>query len=267
VLFFFSLFVLGSLCPFCTAYYALSGICFYLFWRYGRNEWLPDLKVAGLWAAILLVGSFFMYQNTKEKEEKKNHLNTSVVQQYRQLPNLGEADMESPYKIHMATKNFADSPIRMTIFSDFQCPFCKVVSEQLPDLVRRYGDKLSIQYMFYPLDNKCNPNVKHAMHEYACSAAMLAACDPKKFLDVHDEIFAHQDQLAEGALKDIAARHNLTNCETDEMKNIVISTINQGTKFNLKSTPTIIVNGKKIEGSIPSNQFFAIFDDILSGQK
>lgn len=266
-LFLFSLGALGSLCPFCTAYYALSGIVFYLFWKYGRNEWLPDMKVAGLWSVILLAGSFFMFQTTKEKEDNKNKLNVSIVEQFRRLPNLGEADVESPYKIHMSTKNFADSPIRMTIFSDFQCPFCKVVSEQLPDLIRRYGDKLSIQYMFYPLDNKCNPNVKHAMHEYACSAAMLAACDEKKFLEVHDDIFANQDQLPEGALKEIAARHNLSNCETDEMKNKVIGTINQGTKFNLKSTPTIIVNGKKIEGSIPSNQFFAIFDDILSGQK
>jgi protein-disulfide isomerase len=60
-------------------------------------------------------------------------------------------------------------------------------------------------------------------------------------------------------------KHNLTNCiDNPELKNQIITSINQGTKFNLKSTPTIILNGKKIEGSIPSPQFFAIMDDILA---
>jgi protein-disulfide isomerase len=40
--------------------------------------------------------------------------------------------------------------------------------------------------------------------------------------------------------------------------------VNAATQFNIKSTPTIILNGKKIEGTIPNGQFFAIFDDILS---
>jgi protein-disulfide isomerase len=39
--------------------------------------------------------------------------------------------------------------------------------------------------------------------------------------------------------------------------------MNAATKFNLRSTPTIIINGKKIEGSIPTPQFFAIFDELL----
>jgi thioredoxin-related protein len=52
----------------------------------------------------------------------------------------------------------------------------------------------------------------------------------------------------------------------EENKNLVIQTINAATQFNLKSTPTIIVNGRKIEGTIPSAQFFAIFEDILKAK-
>jgi protein-disulfide isomerase len=96
---------------------------------------------------------------------------------------------------------------------------------------------------------------------------MLAACDEKKFLEVHDEIFAHQSELGSGIIQTLAKKYNLNNCFTDDIKNKVISTINQGAKYKLKSTPTVIVNGKKIEGSIPNNQFFAIFEDILKGGK
>lgn len=267
VLFVFSIVSLGSLCPFCTLYYVLSGIAFFLLWKYGINTWTPEPKTASGWAVILLIGSFFMYQTTKGKEEYSSKMSASVVSQFKSLPSMGEPDMESPYKLHMATENFSEAPIRITVFSDFQCPFCKVVAEQMPELVRRYPDKINVQYMFYPLDAKCNSNVKGRFHEHACDAAYLAACDTKKFSEVHDEIFANQDKLGQGVLKDIANKYNLSGCmENTELKNKVIGSINQGTKYNLKSTPTIIVNGKKIEGTIPNQQFFAIFEHILSGK-
>lgn len=266
-LFVFSLGALGSLCPFCTVYYILSGIAFFLLYKFGINSWVPDFKVAGIWGALLIAGSVFMFQTTASKEDTKNKINNSIVEQYRKLPSLGEPDIESAFKLHMATEKFADAPIRISVFSDFQCPFCKVVADQMPELARRYGKQVNIQYFFYPLDAKCNSNIKGRFHEHACDAAMLAACDEKKFLEVHDEIFANQEKLESGVLTDIAAKFDLKECLNDTNKNKVIEAINQGTKFNLKSTPTIIVNGKKIEGTIPSNQFFAIFEDILNGQK
>jgi hypothetical protein len=62
-----------------------------------------------------------------------------------------------------------------------------VVAEQMPELVRRYGNKINIQYFFYPLDHKCNSNIKNKFHENACDAAMVAACDDKKFAKVNDD--------------------------------------------------------------------------------
>lgn len=266
VLFFYSLIVLGTLCPFCSLYYALSGVAFFLLWKYGIDSWIPDIKVSALWGVILLGGSFFLYQTTAKKEKDMASLNSSVVDQFRALANLGEP-IESPYKIHMGTEKFADSPIRVSVFSDFECPFCGKVAEQMPALIKKYRNQISIQYFFYPLDNKCNANIQSAFHQYACDAAMLAACDEKKFSEVHDEIFLGQKDLPNGVLETIAKKHNLTNCYTEEMKNKVITAINQAAQFNLKSTPTIIVNGRKIEGTIPNNQFFAIFEDILKNGK
>ena len=261
----FSLGALGSLCPFCTVYYVLSGIAAYLLWKHGNNSWVPDFKVAGMWAVLLIAGSFFMFQTTKSKEDVSAKMNESIIKQFRALPSSGDPDMESPYKIHAATEKFSDAPIRITVFSDFQCPFCKVVADQMPELIRRYPKQINVQYMFYPLDAKCNSNVKGRFHDQACDAAALSACDVKKFEAVHDDIFANQDKLATGVLADIAKKHDLKGClDNPEITNKVIEGINQGTKYNLKSTPTIIVNGKKIEGTIPSRQFFAIFEDILS---
>lgn len=268
LLFLFSLGALGSLCPFCTVYYIFSTIAFVLLLKFGINSWVPDLKVTALWGGILLTGSFFFYQHTAEKEGMRSKLNTSIVEQFKKLPVLGDPAQESPYKIHMSTATFAEAPIRITVFSDFECPFCKVVAEQMPELIRRYSSKINIQYFFYPLDAKCNSNIKSRFHEHACDAAYLAACNEKKFLEVHDEIFANQEKLKSGVLADIAKSHGLEGCiGNEENKNKVITTINAATQFNLKSTPTIILNGKKIEGTIPSGQFFAIFESILNETK
>lgn len=267
VLFIFSLTVLGSLCPFCTVYYILSGIAFFLLRKGGMNSWLPDFKVAGLWGGLFLVGSFLMHQHTSGKEDTRSKLNTSIVNQFNTMSSVGDPTTESPYKIHMSTAVFAEAPIRISVFSDFECPFCKVVAEQMPELARRYPGKINIQYFFYPLDAKCNSNVKGRFHENACDAAYLAACNEKTFAEVHDAIFASQENLKNGALADLAKKYG-EKCIGDEAnKNKVITAINAATQFNIKSTPTIILNGKKIEGTIPNGQFFAIFDDILSGAK
>jgi protein-disulfide isomerase/uncharacterized membrane protein len=271
VLFVYSLTVLGSLCPFCTLYYALSGIaCLYL-WKYGINSWIPEVRPTIIFGLVAIIASIIMYQTTSNKADAKSKINAQIVEQYRKLSHSGDPDQESPFKIHLAAPTFAESPIRITVFSDFECPYCKVVADQMPELIRRYPGQVSVQYMFYPLDNKCNPNVQSRFHQNACDAAMLAACDPQKFLPVHDKIFEQQDKLRSGntsVLIDIAKEYNLQGCLTDEaVRNQVISSINQAAKYNIKSTPTIVLNGKKISGTIPSAQFFAIFEDILRGPK
>lgn len=263
VLFVYSIAALGSLCPFCTAYYILSGITCFLLWKYGLKGNQPEPKTLGIWVAVFILGAFFMNRHTSTKEFALNNMNASIVEQFRGLANLGEAE-ESPFKLHMSTEKFADAPIRISVFSDFECPFCKMVAEQMPELLRRYKGKINIQYFFYPLDNKCNPNMKNGMHRNACDAATIAACDEKQFAEIHDELFANQERLADEIPK-IAAKHNLKGCEADEaIKTKIAVSINAASKFNLRSTPTIIINGKKIEGSIPNAQYSAIFDDILS---
>jgi protein-disulfide isomerase/uncharacterized membrane protein len=263
-LFIFSLGALGSLCPFCTVYYVFSGVAFFLFYKFGINSWLPDLKISAIWGIIVVIGSAFFYFHTSDKELASSKLNASIVDQYKKLNLLGDPAQESPYKIHMSTEKFADAPIRITVFSDFECPFCKVVADQMPELARRYSKQINIQYFFYPLDSKCNSNVKTRFHDNACDAAYIAACDEAKFAEIHDDIFAQQENLKKGAVNEIARKWGVENClQNEEVKNKVISLINQAEQFNLKSTPTIILNGKKIEGTIPNGQFFAIFEELL----
>ncbi len=261
----YSLITLKGLCPVCSIYYLLSWIAAALFWKQGFNSWKPAVKIAGVWLAVLAVSGGAIAMYTQGRAEKQSRLSSQVVLQFQGLADYGDPEMPSPFLIYSSTPQFADAPIRVSVFSDFQCPFCKMVAEQMTPLARRYAGKINIQYFFYPLDSACNSNVKHAMHPFACRAAMLAACDVNKFAEVHDEIFAHQEGLDLDKLKKIADSHGLTACfDAQTPRDAVLASINAATKFNLKSTPTIIINGKKIEGSIPNPHFEAIFNSLLN---
>ena len=265
VLLVYSLAVLGTLCPFCTLYYILSFLLFFVF-----HKKLFSKKVVP--KIFAFIGIFFIlvfvpaYTYVQSKEAYNDKMKGPLMAQYRKLPNLGSPEKESPYKLSFPVQGKA--PLRIVKFSDFQCPSCKALSSTLEKAAQRYKGKIDIQYFFYPLSSLCNPEVKTAYHEYACYASYLAYCLPQKFREIEHLIFANQDNLSFEWIESVAEREGVLDCfKADETKNAVIEIVKSSAPFNIKSTPTMLVNGKKISGALPSNQLFIILDEILSGQE
>jgi len=268
VLFIYSLVALGGLCKFCTVYYVLSAIAFFIYMKCSDVRAFPEIKPLGIYAILTIVPSLLMYNHYIDKLAAQNSLSGQYVKQYFSLNQPGDPLVESPFKVYKSTEKFADAPLRISVFSDFECPFCKTVSDMLPDLIKAFPGKLNIQYMFYPLDNSCNPNIKTAFHKYACKAAYLAACDVEKFSHVHDVIFSRQDQLSIENLIAWEKEFGLAGCfDKKGTQDVIMQTINAGEQYALKSTPTIIINGRKIEGMIPSVYVKAILTELLKQQK
>lgn len=263
VLFCYSLFVLGGLCPFCTLYYIVSGITLWMFYKHSET-FAPNPGVLIVFALIVLAVSYMVKRNVNEKLEMSSAVANDLIKQYYALPNLGEATPPSPFKIATA----ANAPIKMTIFSDFECPACKALSEIMPQLLTRYGGKIDIQYYYYPLDNACNPSMERPLHQFACKGAYVATCMPaEQFGVVHDEIFHNQGRISDH-LDEMIKKNKLEKCVADpKTKEQVVALINASTPFNIRSTPTFLLNGVKIEGVLPPDQLFAIMDEILKRSK
>lgn len=264
-LFIYSVAILKSLCPMCTAYYVLSLLSYFLFWKYSDAKFGVDPKTLGIFALVVIIpiGAMNGYINGKEKA--KSSLALSYINQFNNLKDYGDPSYESPYKIHMGTKEFSDAPIRISVFSDFQCPYCQSVSDQMPELVKEFKEKINIQYMFYPLDASCNTKMKGAMHPYACYAAYLAACDESKFSKVHDYIFKNQEIINTENIKKWAKKFDIDqSClEDKKIQDRIQQTLNTGNQYNLQSTPTIIINGKKLEGLVPTVHLKAILKSLI----
>lgn len=259
-LFFYSLFSLGGLCPFCTLYYIVSGITLWLFYKYSEN-FRPSFKFLGIFFLIVAAAFFAMKANVDSKLNQNKAIASDLIKQYDALPNLGSPNTPSGHKIVSAPVG----PLKMVIFSDFECPACRALSEILPQIILRYGGLIDIEYYFYPLDNNCNPNMKQPMHQEACRAAYFASCLPNEnFGNLHDEIFKNQEQLGEYLKREITKR-NLQACIDDpKTKEKVVAIINQATPFNIRSTPSFLLNGVKIEGVLPPEQLFSIMDELVS---
>lgn len=264
VLFAYSLIQLGGLCPMCFVYYILSGIGTFMLFKLSDVPPAVDPRVAGIMAVVFIlpVGGMAMHIGSKQKQ--KEMLAASYIKQFQSLKDYGDPVSESQFKLNTAAENFADAPIRISVFSDFQCPYCKLAAEQTEEIIKDFGDKVNIQYFFYPLDSTCNTKMKGSLHPFACYSAYLAACDQEKFKEVHDYIFANQESINFENLKEWQTKFELTGCfENEGIKDSIQQTLNAGEQFALKSTPTIIVNGKKLEGLIPYEHMKEILQSLL----
>ena len=121
-----------------------------------------------------------------------------------------------------------------------------------------------MQYLFYPLDNNCNPKINRPFHALACEAAYLASCLPQKFKQVEADIFDNQEHLSKKWIASYAKKENVYDCYTSpSTKEKVIEIIRAADPYQIKSTPTLIVNGKKINRMIPLKYLYIILDELL----
>ncbi len=255
----YSLLELRSLCPFCTGYYFLSAVALFLLHKW-KTGWQVSAKVlVGYAAAILVVGmGYHILAMAKARDLAAQ--GPGLAAAFDQLPTGVAARMSSPFKL-------ASSPraiIKMAVFSDFECPGCRGLAQKIAPLRARYGDKLDIEYFFFPLDSACNPWMSVRQHPFACRAAWIAACLPNDFDRVHDEIFENQENFSDAWFENYARKNGVSDCmEKDEVKQQVAAVIKASEPVVITSTPTLVVNGTKLKGAPSLHVLVALFDELI----
>ena len=259
----YSLLFINHVCPACTMYYIFSGLAFFAFFKGSQLKQLSTkvLIIYGIIAVLTMVSVRIWLDSKKEELDRQI---TPVVQEFFNLPDLGTPVPEVSFRIHSATKEFTAAPLQITIFSDFQCPACDRLVPVMHKLIDRYKNDLNIQFVFYPLDNECHPELDRAMHPLACKASYLAACLPDEFAQIHDYIFAQRTRLNESWLQELAREHGVLECmQSSKTRDLVTRLIIYSSNFNIKATPTLVINGRKMEGVRPPSHLAAILDKIL----
>jgi protein-disulfide isomerase len=140
----------------------------------------------------------------------------------------------------------AGAPVTLTIFSDFECPYCRTAQDGLRQLRDTYPDDLRIVYKNLPLDNHAN----------AFPAAVAAHCagEQQRFWEFHDALFASAN-VSEAVVRDTAraVKLDLPQFErclgSDVARAAVLHDRDEAARAGINGTPSYVLNGKVLRGA------------------
>ncbi len=280
----YSVIGLRSLCLTCSSYTLLALAAAALFWPWGglggeRDAAspfalsLPHLVAFGL-ATLVGAWAVSLYWDARV-QARTGDTAARVVHQYFALDSVPAPSELSPYWSVRATARFEDAPIHIVEFGDLLCSDCRFFSEQLRRLAPEFPGQINVAFQFFPLEARCNDVVSKDLHPGACDLAYLAAYRPALFPRIHDEVFANFTAAKRNPAwrADLARRYGVQAALTDSATHALVRRfIRTGAEYEqtsqqyahgIRSTPTLIVNGRMVIGTLPDEQLRAIFRAIL----
>jgi protein-disulfide isomerase len=147
------------------------------------------------------------------------------------------------------------APITVVEFSDFECPVCRNLHDALRGLLPNYP-QVKVIFKDYPIE---------AIHPWARTAALAGRCayqqDPNAFWKLYDLIYDNQDLMsAANAYDKVVDFAGKSGVNTDTFKTCmsgpqaareVDASLANGNLLEVRSTPTIFVDGRRIVGADP----------------
>jgi protein-disulfide isomerase len=158
------------------------------------------------------------------------------------------------------------APVQLIEFADFECPFCGSLHQSLKSLRERYPTEVSLIYMHFPLKG----------HRFALPAARVAECagDQGRFEPMYDLLFEKQDSFGlkpwteyatEAGVPDLAAFDACIK-RTDPIPRVEEGK-RLGAEFDVKGTPTVIINGWKLGRPPAEKELDQMVQRILAGKQ
>lgn len=174
------------------------------------------------------------------------------------------------------TRGAKGAKVVLINFDDFECPYCSAMHRTLfPEILKEYGDRVTFIYKDYPL-SEIHPWAIHA----AVDANCLAAQNADAYWDFADYIHANKKDIdnekTPGARLEAldkltiqqGQKHNvdatrLQACVKEQNENAVRASMQEGDALGVNATPTMYVNGQKIDGAVSPGEIRAALDAAL----
>jgi len=155
-----------------------------------------------------------------------------------------------------------DALVTMVEFSDYECPFCSRAHATVQQLQKDYGSKLRVAM-------KQNPLSFHPRAQPAALAA-LAAGQQGKYWQMHDKMFANARALDDQSLENYAKEMglNVAKWKADmadpKHKETISKDQTLAQSLGATGTPAFFINGRKISGAQPIEQFKSVIDQEIA---
>jgi protein-disulfide isomerase len=216
---------------------------------------------------------------------KKQDLTFLVSKDHSSMMRVIKFDLsKDPFAETMSKIDTTGRPVRgakaskvvVVNFDDFECPFCSRMHQTLfPQILKEYGDRVTFVYKDYPLV-EIHPWATHA----AVNGNCLAAQNGDAYWDFADYIHANQREVNNektpaaktDALDRLAMlqgqKHNLDvaklqSCIKAQDDTAVKASMKEAEGLGVEATPTLFINGQKIDGAVPISEVRAALDQAL----
>ncbi len=267
-----STFLLGTLCLLCAATYVLVIVTAALIWKLAQVDVGASGGTVLTSQRALVAGAAIAAGLAAVAAAQLAAHPISGATMTAEDVKASDAEFYQWYTTLPVTKNLApdrhskgpaNAPLTIIEFSDFECPACAMAFRDLHDLAARHPDLVRLVFHHFPLDSECNPNVPSRMHRSACLAAIAAECAARdsKFWEYHDLLFTGQDRLGRDDLIAKAvglglSKDRFTACLDDPTaRSLVLGDAGAAAKLGVKSTPTLVINGRIVEGALERTRY------------
>lgn len=152
-----------------------------------------------------------------------------------------------------------NAAVNLVVFSDFQCPYCQKEELDLrKNIPAVFGDQVRVTFVDFPLTS---------IHPWAMKGSIAGRCayrvSPAAFWDYHDWVYNSQKDITlenfDTKFQDYAKSKGLDTlqlgrCMDDKVSAAEVdSAIDLGHKLGISATPTLFINGRKLEGGVEWN--------------
>ncbi|MBC7660349.1 MAG: thioredoxin domain-containing protein [Chitinophagaceae bacterium] len=156
-------------------------------------------------------------------------------------------------------------PITIVEYSEFQCPFCERVQPASKRILKEYQGKIRWIVRDFPL----------GFHNRARPAAIAARCakDQGKYWEMYEEMFKNQKGLSDADFKKYASNIKLDGKKFDDcvakpnkIVEVIDTNMKSGEKLGVTGTPAFFINGRRLSGALPYEEFKKVIDSELAGK-
>lgn len=224
-------------------------------------------------------------QVTLNNSERKQQIDFLLSKDRNQLIRVTKIDLtKDPYAEIMKkintdgrpTRGNKDAKVVAVNYDDFECPYCSRMHQTLfPEIVKEYGDRVLFIYKDFPL-TEIHPWAVHA----AVNANCLAAQNNDAYWDYADYLHANRKEVdsAQGSsgrfavldklAVDQGQKHNVDSaklqaCIKAQNEDAVRASMKEADGLGVSATPTLFINGQKIDGAVPVPELRAALDRAL----
>ncbi|MCP3905767.1 MAG: thioredoxin domain-containing protein [Planctomycetes bacterium] len=241
----------------------------------GRKQRGPVVPFASVLAIALFSLTIVQWQHERRVEahdEKELEKSTKEI-----IDRPGTPDVNSPIEGPFAGRYRVgpeEAPIRIVIISDYQCPDCKNIENQVRQILADRTD-VSFSAKQFPFCTDCNPKAHKNLHPNACWAARAAEAagmigGEEGFWRMHHWLFdqggSFTDANFPASLQELGfePQQFIRTMSSPETLALVSSDIDEAISLGLRQTPMIFVNGVQLFGWRSPNALVRTVDEVAA---